>query len=108
MVINVLGQEYEIQFKNGKECPKLELLQAHGIAELYDKKLIIDAEMNSKTGKEFDNFNEFENKVVRHEIMHAFFHEAGLRDYCEDETLVDWLALQIPKISKVMQEHNLL
>ena len=43
------------------------------------------------------------NKTIRHELFHAIFHEAGLDEYSEDETLVDCLAILYPKIEKIME-----
>ena len=40
-------------------------------------------------------------EVMRHEIIHAFFSEAGLDDYSDNEQLVNWLAIQIPKMNDV-------
>ena len=39
--------------------------------------------------------------TLLHELMHAYFHECGLEEYCNDEILVDWLSKTIPQISKV-------
>lgn len=47
-------------------------------------------------------------ETMRHEITHAFFHESGLDEYCDDERLVDWFAIQSPKIYKVFAELDLL
>lgn len=104
MKINILGTNYEIRKVSEKEYPKLSIMNANGLAELYSKELIINAEMNPNSGQEFANFKGFENKVVRHEIIHAFFHESGLDDYTTDEDLVNWIALQFPKMLKVFQE----
>jgi hypothetical protein len=46
----------------------------------------------------------FKAKVLRHEITHAFLHESGMQDYCDDEVLVDWLGIMIPKIVSAMKE----
>lgn len=46
------------------------------------------------------------NEVCRHEIIHAFLFESGLIDECSDEQLVNYLAMQIPKMLKVFQELN--
>jgi len=43
-------------------------------------------------------------EVLRHEITHAFFSESGLDGYCIDETLVDWIAKQFPKLCKIFAE----
>lgn len=46
--------------------------------------------------------------VIRHEIIHAFMFESGLGYNFEwdkaQETIVDWFALQYPKISKVFKK----
>jgi len=102
--INILGTDYEIRKASEKEYPKLSVMNANGLAELYSKELIINAEMNPNSGQEFANFKGFENKVVRHEIIHAFFRESGLVDYTTDEDLVNWIALQFPKMLKVFRE----
>ena len=46
-------------------------------------------------------------KVLRHEITHAFFFESGLAEnspFAQNEELVDWMAIQGPKIYKAWQE----
>ena len=106
--VNILGTDYEIRKVGVKEYPKLSTMNANGLAELYSKELIINAEMNSKSGEEFANFKGFENKVIRHEIIHAFFHESGLVDYTADEDLVNWIALEFPKILKAFQKADCL
>lgn len=81
-------------------------MNASGLAELYDKKLILNKNNTSPTETTYDNLKSFSDKVIRHEIVHAFFHESGLMDYCQGGQLVDWIALQIPKIIKAMEETN--
>jgi len=99
--INILGTEYTIRFLNDKEYPKLELSDANGLSELYSKELIINSGIDHGKGTEYESLDKYVLKVVRHEIVHAFFHESGLHDnYCQDELLVDWIALQLPKIYK--------
>lgn len=52
---------------------------------------------------------------MRHEIIHAFLAESGLqanyehyRQFGHDETLVDWMAIQFPKIYKAFREADAL
>lgn len=104
MKVNILGTEYEIRKLTKEEYPKLETMDANGLAELYSKELIIDKEMNPNTGEEYNNFEAYEKRTLRHEIIHAFFFESGMRHYCNDEELVDWLAIQIQKMHKAMEE----
>lgn len=44
------------------------------------------------------------DKVLRHELIHAFFVESGLPSYSNDEVLVEWLARNIPLINKAVNE----
>ena len=104
MKVNILGTEYEIKKLTKEEYPKLETMEANGLAELYTKQLIIDKDMNPNTGEEYSNFEAYERRTLRHEIIHAFFFESGMRDYCSDEALVDWIAIQIQKMHKAMEE----
>ena len=54
-------------------------------------------------------------KELRHEIIHAFLSESGLQSNFEhsqqfghEETIVDWFAIQFPKIFKVFQELDIM
>lgn len=50
------------------------------------------------------------NKVLRHEIVHAFMFSSGLGENFEhrsighEETIVDWIAFMFPKMYKVFKE----
>lgn len=108
-IVNILGQDYKIKFCNEEEFPKLNLLDANGLAELYSKEIIINSGIqNGGNDKVLDNISSYENKVIRHEIIHCFFHEAGLTEYCYDEQLVEWLAIQLPKMAKSMNDIGVL
>jgi len=98
MKINILGQEYDLLILSEEEFPKLAKAEASGLAELYNKQLIINKDNSIEDEQTYDNLKGFTDKVIRHEVIHAYFHESGLTNYCNDEQLVDWLALQIPKI----------
>lgn len=107
MVISILGTPYTVYRQTDKENPKLG--DADGICEIYSKKICLrEIEENAST---FDNLDEYRNKVLRHEIIHGFFAESGLRgntDYANNEELVDWIAIQFPKIAKVFSELGIL
>lgn len=53
---------------------------------------------------------------MAHEILHAFFNESGLIDnanvfnksWPKNEEMVDWFAIQSPKIFKVYEELGIL
>lgn len=99
--INILGTQYEILFQTEKENPKME--GSDGICEPYSHKIILDlsAEPDKLT---VDKIEDYYSKVFRHEVIHAFFFEAGLESYSKDELLVEWLAKMLPKINQSMAE----
>lgn len=48
----------------------------------------------------------YEAEVIRHELVHAFLYESGLdtqSTWARDEELVDWIAIQFPKMSKAFK-----
>ena len=110
--INVLGQEYKIEYHRNKEDVKLE--NCFGYHEQFSKKIVIDQDLiDESTGKihnpkTSENLEVYVNKVYRHEIIHAFFEESGLTyhfDRIEDEDfVVDWIARQFPKMKKIFEE----
>ena len=99
-VINILGTDYEILFQTEKENPKME--GNDGICEPYSHKIILDVS-NQYNKFNVDNIEDYFAKVLRHEIIHAFFFEAGLESYGKDEMLVEVLAKLLPKIVKAMR-----
>ena len=52
----------------------------------------------------------YTKEVARHEVIHAFLYESGLSSSWEhdpfghDETFVDWVAIQMPKIIKACRK----
>ena len=103
MTINILGTEYEIFTQTEEENPKLK--EANGLCEVYSRKIVI-RDIKERPDS-YENLEAYKRKVLRHEIIHAFFAESGLRtnsDYAENEELVDWIAIQFPKILKVFEE----
>lgn len=98
--INILGTQYEVIKQTEKENPKLK--DANGLCEPYTRQII---HSEQEPGLDvFDNIEAFNRKTLRHEVIHAFFAESGLTEYTEDEVLVEWIAVQFPKISQVMKE----
>lgn len=94
MKVNILGTEYKIQCKKVSEYPRLENNEA--ITNLNTKTIIVSQRERPK---------DYENKIIRHEIIHAFLYESGLSCnsndtimWAENEEMVDWFAIQSPKI----------
>lgn len=56
---------------------------------------------------EVGNFEGMMKKQTRHEVIHAFLYESGLSfnsDWAVNEELVDWIAIQFPKIAEVYEK----
>lgn len=103
MVVNILGEEYRLM-----EVPKggdLFLANNDGYCDTSVKKMVVD-EMKEKQPGMKENLYYYQKQVKRHEIIHAFLFESGLDSCCEwaCEEMVDWLAIQFPKIQKASEE----
>ena len=100
MKANVLGQDYDIIIDE-----TLKDRGRDGECLMYEKKIHIkpvqdmlehDASMSSKATSW--------NETLRHELIHAFFFESGLVEYGGDETLVDFIAQQFPKLQAIFND----
>lgn len=104
--VSILGTKYNIIEQDETENSKLREANANGLCEVYSKEIVLRKFEQHPCN--YKNFDEFRKKVLRHEIIHAFFMESGLTQYMEDEQLVDWLALQFSKIHRAMYDTNCL
>lgn len=115
MKANILGTEYEIVFKDYSAEPLFEKRSIDGYCDSLDKVICI-CNMKTFPGWE-DETDEYCNKqekyTLRHEIIHAFLNESGLQDssgiinnigWAKNEEMVDFFAIQFPKIQKVFEE----
>lgn len=103
MKANVLGVEYSVEIKTEEEEPYLK--ECDGFCDFSVKKVTV--KKFQKTPNSMDDLKFYTNKVIRHELVHAFFYESGLHVECDwalTEELIDWLAIQVPKISKLFEQ----
>jgi len=113
--VNVLGTEYKIHFDiNSNKEPRLK--NAWGITDFYTKEIFIDKDIfKEQQDTSTLNLKAFRNKVLRHEIVHAFLYESGMaensnsqRAWSENEEMVDWFAVQSPKLYKIYKDLDIL
>ena len=112
--VNILGTEYRITVLKESECPALK--NANGFMDSSVKQIVVDdfsCCLNDPTRKA--GLDSFQKKVIRHEIIHAFLAESGLEgngltveSWADNEEMVDWFAIQSPKIYKVFAELDIL
>lgn len=97
MKLNILGTEYTL-ITNGKVVDYPGLEDSDGYCNYQVKEIILSGEDHDGTL----SYDKYMQKVLRHEIIHAFLYESGLHAYATDELLVDWLAIQLPKIAELL------
>jgi len=108
--VSVLGTKYKIKVVNIDAIPE----NVGGICDVdLHEILILDLKSDPEWKDESDEkITARQKNFLRHEIVHAFFNESGLRDNCAipqfswacNEEMVDWIASQGPKIYKAWQE----
>lgn len=103
--VNILGTEYTIRENDSEHDSALN--NCDGYCDKTSKEIVI---CKKESDCDLADFEIHKNKVLRHEIIHAFFFESGLcenvenKQYGISETMVDWIAIQSPKMMKVFQE----
>lgn len=102
--VSVLGTDYAI-LQDSNITKDLNTRGLDGETNLYSKTISICniADMLEPDSTAYEKSVRYK-ETMRHEIIHAFFHESGLDDYCRDEVLVDYLAKQWNKMSIAFQE----
>lgn len=113
MNADILGTNYTIILSNEDKDPRLK--DNWGFCDFHTKQIKIRDDIAKETQDSCKNLQDFKKKVIRHEIIHAFLYESGLREnsnktyaWAENEEMVDWIAIQFPKLLKVYNKLNLL
>lgn len=114
MKINVLGTKYKVKTRKISEDETMRKNNWCGYCSEETKEIVVadmseDEYFPDMTDDEKDSYRK---KTLRHEIMHAFLNESGLCDsalvfdeaWSKNEEMVDWFAIQSPKIYKVFEE----
>ncbi len=103
MKVNILGTEYNLIESN--EANDERLKGKDGYCDTSTKECVVD-EMQGTEPDMKKNLPEYKKAVKRHELIHAFLYESGL-DTCSwagNEEMVDWIAIQFPKMLKAFIE----
>lgn len=102
MEVNVLGSKYTIIKSTEKEYPYL--AESDGFCDPSVRKIVIDISMPNSISA-CENQKELQERVLRHELIHAFLFESGLAQssWADNEEMVDWIARQFPKMLSAMR-----
>lgn len=111
--VNILGSEWTIKWVEDNELNEYSaLIDYEGFTDSSIRTIIVDnSDINSNKSQK--DLTVHRDKVLRHEIIHAFLIESGIDDcyhtnkWGHDEIMVDWIAIQFPKIEKVFKELNI-
>lgn len=111
---NILGSEWTVKFGTVEEYPNLEDMD--GYTDSSTREIIVDdMKLQQDMPGSKKNMEEYKKQVVRHEIIHAFLCESGLDtnsgacdNWAINEEMVDWFAIQSPKIFKAFNELELM
>ena len=109
--INVLGTDIRVEIRKDSEDERLK--KADGYFD-HSQNLIVLREFNTDNCT-LGNLEKYQKEVLRHELIHAFMYESG-HDCCSlpteswatNEEMIDWFAIQSPKIFKVFREQELI
>ena len=96
----VLGQVYKVSYK--KKVKYCQQYSCSGVTDGVEKTIKVQK----------SDSPEYDMKVLRHEVLHAFAFESGFfgsqhvrpMDETHDEQVIDWMAVQAPKIIAVWEE----
>ena len=108
--INVLGTEIRVQFREEKQDESMR--ECDGYFDASESLIVV--KIHEKNTMSLGNLENYQKKVLRHEIVHAFLYESGMahcstnaENWATNEEMVDWFAIQAPKIFKVFREQKL-
>lgn len=103
MKVNILGTEYTLIESN--EVQDENLKGKDGYCDTSTKICVVEEMTKTEAGMK-QNLSVYKNAVKRHELIHAFLFESGLEccSWANNEEIVDWFAIQFPKIAKTFIE----
>ena len=107
--IIIMGELWHIKEGTEEEFPGL--IGADGYTDSSVRTIVIEAAITECDDPQAKaNLEEYKKVVIRHEIIHAFLYESGLegntnkcKNWSQNEEMVDWIAIQFPKILKVFK-----
>jgi len=112
--IDVLGTEYNIVISKDREKYPV-LYEAIGETCFANRQILVNdlIEEQYEARDSEENSKMVMSRVTRHEIIHAFLYESGLNSnsfdqWARNEEMVDYFAIQMPKMYKAFKELDIL
>lgn len=113
MTLDILGTPYQVRYSDYDATPFFKQHSCDGYCDSNNKVIAV---CNMKTYPSYEEEPDevlriIEKEVLRHEIIHAFLNECGLRDsslqyaggWAKNEEMIDFFAIQFKKLQKVFE-----
>lgn len=118
MTVNILGTAYTVTVKKYDDDEAFCRRSIDGYCDSFTHQIVV-CDMSTHKNFEYEpheTVKAAQKETLRHEIVHAFLSESGLADssgimessWARNEEMVDWIALQGPKIYKAWAEADAL
>lgn len=105
--VEILGTPYDIYIEPEDSDSKYQSMD--GWSDWTAKEIHVVSPKKDENSVKY--LHKYVNKVIRHEVIHAYLHESGLDNnsfYCDawarNEEMVDWFAIMLPKINHTCDE----
>ena len=107
--VDILGSKWTIKYVD--DDPAFE--QANGFTNDAAREIVIENVKMKNDPLSYDMQSQYNNqkRVLRHELIHAYLFESGLGDssnscdaWAVNEEMVDWFAIQSPKMFQTFKE----
>ena len=108
--VTILGADWEVVEGTAEEFPTLGVCDGYTDVSIH-RIVVSDMSGASDDPESKVDLKAYQRQVVRHELIHAFLEESGLSSntapvasWATSEEIVDWIAIQIPKIVKACSD----
>lgn len=113
--VSILGQPYKVYELAQEDEGTLED-GVLGTTDWTTHEIMLRGSIREPTGRDsLANLDVVYKETLRHEITHAFLLESGMTgsdsfegDFAHNELIVDWFAMQAPKLFKAFEEADAL
>lgn len=99
--VEILGESYKLIESSAERFDKFD---ADGFCEWWAKEIHIKSDIGVEGEDTMFNLSDYRKSVIRHEIIHAFLFESGMKDYERDEVIVEWIARNLNRLSLVCEK----
>ena len=111
--VNILGATWMVKEGTEQEYPGL--VGCDGYTDSSIRTIVVEKIPDNMDPLVKQDLSSYRKIVMRHEIIHAFLFESGLdecsaeaKNWAMNEEMVDWFAIQFPKILEVYKALNLI